>query len=235
MLSEKYYDEILQLLGKIRVKQKENVMRAAELIAESITNGGILQAYGSGHSYGTALEICGRAGGLIPSKQIIEPSGGIYERIEGVGEAFIKMTDLRKEDILIIISNSGRNPLGIEIAKGAKEKGIKVIIVTCYEVSKKLTSRHSSGKMLFDYADVILDNMGVEGDSCLEVPGLPVKIAGTSSIAGAMLLNSAVIEAIEIMVNKGFIPPVFMSANVDGGKEFNEKLLSKYKDRLTRR
>lgn len=234
MLSEKYYEEIGKLLEKVRVNQKDNVMKAAEIIAESIMSGGLLQAFGSGHSFGTALEVCGRAGGLIPSKQIKEPSGGMYERIEGVGETFAHESDFRKGDVMILISNSGRNPLSIELAKVAKEREVKVIVVTAYEISKNLSSRHSSGKRLFDYADVILDNMGIEGDSCLEVPGLPVKVGATSSIAGAMLLNSAVLEAIEIMVSKGFTPPVFMSANVDGGLEFNEQYLCKYRDRLNR-
>lgn len=76
--------------------------------------------------------------------------------------------------------------------------------------------------------------MGVYGDSALEVEGIPVKVGATSSIAGAMLLNSAVLESMDIMLKQGFTPPIFMSANIDGGLEYNDKLLCKYKDRLNR-
>jgi len=233
-MTDRYFKVIEELLKTIKENQRENIMKAAEVIAESVMKGGIVQTFGSGHSYGAALEIAGRAGGLIPTKVIQELSKGMYERIEGVGETFAKESDLREDDCIVLISNSGRNPLGIEIAKVAKERGLKVIVVTAYEISKNLTSRHSSGKRLFDYADVILDNMGVDGDAALEVEGLPVKVGATSSVAGAMLLNCAILEAIQIMLGKGFTPPIFISANVDGGVEFNEKLLAKYKDRLNR-
>ncbi|MDU5111033.1 MAG: SIS domain-containing protein [Clostridium sp.] len=234
VLTDRYFKAIDDLLEKLKIDQNENIMKAAEIIANSVMNGGIIQTFGSGHSYGTALEISGRTGGLIPTKLLREPSTGIYERIEGVGETFAKECDFRQEDCIVIISNSGRNPISIEIAKVAKENGLKIIVLTSYEVSKNIESRHSSGKKLFDYADVILDNMGVYGDSALEVEGIPVKVGATSSIAGAMLLNSAVLESMDIMLKQGFTPPIFMSANIDGGLEYNDKLLCKYKDRLNR-
>lgn len=233
-LTNRYFNAINELLEKLKVEQEENIMKAAEIIANSVMNGGIIQTFGSGHSYGTALEISGRTGGLIPTKLLREPSTGIYERIEGVGETFAKECDFRKDDCIVIVSNSGRNPLSIEIAKIAREKGVKIIVLTSYKISKDLKSRHSSGKKLFDYADVILDNMGVYGDSVLDVDGIPVKVGATSSIAGAMLLNCAVLEAMNIMIQNGYTPPVFMSANVDNGLEYNDKLLQKYKDRLNR-
>jgi uncharacterized phosphosugar-binding protein len=152
--------------------------------------------------------------------------------VEGVGVQFCKKLDVRKEDVIVLISNSGRNPLPIEIAMYCKEKGAKIIAVTNVESSKSMTSRHSSGKKLYEFADVILDNCVMDGDASVEIPGLPVKVGGTSSISAALMENVMMLEAIEIMVEKGFTPPIFMSANVDGGPEFNEKLTVKYFDRL---
>lgn len=234
MKSQVYMDLMKNLVADLEKSQRENILKAGEIIAESIMNGGIMQTFGSGHSYANAIEIAGRAGGLIPAKAIVEPAMGDYERIEGVGEAFISKSDLRKEDCLVIISNSGRNPLIIEISEKAKEVGMKIIAVTSLEVSKQLTSRHSNGKMLYDYADVVLDNRGVYGDAAIEMEGLPIKTGPTSSISGAILLNCVVVEAIEKMIAKGYVPPVYMSENIDGGPEFNIELLAKYKDRLNR-
>jgi len=233
-MRNEYFKVIESLLNEVETTQSENITKAAHLIADSIMNGGLMQAFGSGHSYAAAIEICGRAGGLIPSKVIKEPAMGNYEAIEGVGGLFVKRTDFRKDDVIIIISNSGRNPLPIEIALKVKEVGAKLIVVTSLEASKKLSCRHSGGKNLWQYADVILDNRVAFGDATIEVPGLPVKVCGTSSIAAAALLNASVLEAINFMVSKNFIPPVYMSANVDGGNEFNEKILDKYSDRLNR-
>lgn len=231
-MRNKYFEVVEDLLKEVEETQKDNITAGAKLIADSIMSGGILQAFGSGHSHAAALEITSRAGGLIPSKSIKEPSLGIYESIEGVGAKFTQRLDVRKEDVVVIISNSGRNPLPIEIAIYCKEKGAKVIVVTSLESSKQLTSKHSSGKNLWEFADVVLDNKVPFGDSSVEVDGLPVKVCGTSSVSAAVLENAMVLEAIEIMVEKGFTPPVFMSGNVDGGPEFNEKYLHKYFDRL---
>ncbi len=154
--------------------------------------------------------------------------------IEGVGEQFSLITDFRAEDVLIMISNSGRNPLSIELAKHAKSKGTKIIVLTSLQCSKELTSRHSSGKLLYHFADQILDNHGVYGDAAIEIEGLSVKTGGTSSIIGSLLLNETIIRAIQIMINNGYIPPIYMSANIDGGPEYNQKLLHQYQDRLLR-
>ncbi len=233
-MRNEYFKVIEDLLKEVEATQSENITKAGELIAASIMNGGILQAFGSGHSFAAALEITNRAGGLIPSKAIKEPAGGMYETIEGVGNLFLKRCDIRKEDVVVLISNSGRNPLPIEIALKCREIGAKIIVVTALESSKELSSKHSSGFNLWQLGDVILDNRVMKGDATVEVPGLPVRVCGTSSVSAAVMLNAAVLEAIHIMVNKGYVPPVYMSQNVDKGAEFNERLTAQYADRLNR-
>ena len=233
-MRNRYFEVIEDLLKVVEESQSENITKAAELICESIMSGGIIQAFGSGHSMAAAIEISGRAGGLIPTKQIKEPSLGKYEQIEGVGEYFCRDTDIRKEDVVVLISNSGRNPLPIEIAMHCKKVGAKVIVFTSLEVSKTLSCRHSGGKNLWEFADVVLDNCVMEGDASIEVPGLPVKVCGTSSISVAVMENAMMLEAIEMMVAKGFTPPIWLSVNVDGGPEFNEKYIRQYADRLFR-
>lgn len=229
-----YINFINDLIEDLKETQADSIKKAGEIIAESIMNGGILQAFGSGHSYASAIEITGRAGGLIPAKPIIDKANGAYETIEGVGTKLMKDVDIRPNDCFVVISNSGRNPLGIEIADSIKKRGNKLIVVTSLEVSQTMTSRHSSGKKLYEFADVVLDNRAIDGDAAIEVPGLPVKVCGTSAVTAAILLQCTVLEAIEIMVAKGFTPPVYMSSNVDGGPEFNDKYLAQYADRINR-
>lgn len=231
----KYFEVIEELMLEIINTQSENIHRAANIIAEAIMNGGIVHSFGSGHSYAAAIEVAGRAGGLICSKAIEEPSRGMYEMIEGVGTRLMETFDLRENDCAIIISNSGRNPLGIEIANHIRNHGNKIIVVTSLDASKKLKSRHSTLKNLYEFADVILDNRVMEGDSSIEIEGLPSKIGPTSSIAAALLLNSTIIEAVEIMISNGYTPPVYLSANIDGGPEHNKKLVAKYAERLYRK
>jgi uncharacterized phosphosugar-binding protein len=226
-----FFEKVEQLLPVLK-QEEVNMRKAGHIVAQSIMSGGILQAFGSGHSASVAIEICGRAGGLIPSKQVKELSGGQYERIEGVGTIFAEMWDIRKNDCLFIISNSGRNPLTIEMAMHAQSVGVPIVAVTALDVGKHSTSRHSSGRMLWQLADVILDNHSIEGDATIELPGLPTKIAGTSSISSDILVDQSIVFAIREMLDAGYVAPVFMSTNVDGGLELNKECVAKYANRL---
>ena len=227
-----FFDKAEESMEKLKNTQGGNIHNAALLISESIRNGGILQAFGSGHSYAGAIEVCGRAGGLIPSKIIRDHSDGIFESVEGNAYYLMRQVDVRPEDVFIIISNSGRNPLSIEIAEYVKKKGCKVIVVTSLDISKSSASRHSSGKLLYEFADVVLDNQSEFGDAALEIEGFDTKVCGTSSFSTCLLLQQTIYEAIRDMVEKGYEPPVFKSANVDGGREFNQILEEKYADRI---
>ena len=151
-MENKVFSYVEDLLAEVKASEQEHIEAAAQLFADSIINGGIIQAFGAGHSNAGALELTHRAGGFIPTKNIKEPAGGAYEVVEGVGTTFMKKVDVREHDVVVVISNSGRNPLPLEIALGSKAKGAKVIAVTSLTASKGLTSRHSSGKRLFEGA-----------------------------------------------------------------------------------
>lgn len=234
-MRNKVYVTVENLIKEVEKTQHENVEMVAQKLADSIKNGGILQAFGSGHSYSSALELTHRAGGFIPSKNIKEPALGAYESVEGVGTVFMKKVDVRNNDIVFIISNSGRNPLSIEVALKAKEKGAVTVAVTSLEVSKKLKSRHSGGQNLYEVCDYILDNRCPEGDAAIELEGMDgVKICGMSTIITGILLEAVVCRAVEIMLEKGIVPPIYKSQNIDGGREYNEEIEKQYIDRLNR-
>ena len=227
-----FFDKAREIMEKLENTQRDNIHRAALLISESIRSGGILQAYGSGHSYAAAIEVCGRAGGLIPSKLIGEPQFGEFEAVEGNAFYLMRKVDIRPDDIFILISNSGRNPMTIEMADYIKKKGNPLIVVTALDVSKASVSRHSSGKLLYEFADVVLDNQSQFGDAALDIRGLDCKVCGTSSFAGCLLLQQTMYEAIRDMVEKGYVPPVYKSANIDGGPDFNHALEAEYSGRI---
>ncbi|MFL8969758.1 SIS domain-containing protein [Helcococcus kunzii] len=227
-----FFNKSYELMQILEQEESENIAKAAELVANSIMNGGITQAFGSGHSFAAAIEVSGRAGGLIPSKVINDPAMGIYERSIGVGDILMNRVMIEPNDVFFLISNSGRNPMIIEIAERIKEKGNPIIVVTALESSKKSESRHPNGKLLYQYADVVLDNHSEFGDAALNIEGLDTKVCGTSSIAATLLLQQTIYEAIRIMVEKGYNPPVFKSANIDGGIEFNLKYENEFAHRI---
>ncbi len=231
-MENKVYSTVIELIGKLEATQKENVEKTARLFADCLKNKGMLQAFGSGHSQAGASELCFRAGGFIPTKQIKEPAGGAYEGIEGVGTFFMKKVDVRAEDVIVLISNSGRNPLPIEIALESKKKGASVVAITSLEASRNLTSKHSCGKNLWQVADVVLDNCVMDGDASLELEGLDTRICGMSAITTAILVQACVYRAAEMLLEEGIVPPVFKSQNIEGGAEYNDALLKEYFDRM---
>lgn len=232
-LVNQFNKNIDQIVEQVRSTQMENIENAAQIVATGIKNGGILQAFGSGHSFAGAIEIAGRAGGYIPSKAIDNFYGinGWLETVPGVGEAFIKHVDMESEDVFFIISNSGRNPLHVEFAKEIKNNRCKLIVFTNQADAEK-NAKH--GDSILHYADVIVDNCGFSGDCSIEIEQLDIKVAPTSSIAVAHIASMIILRSIEILTEANYTPPIYKSANIDGGREYNAILREQYKNRLNR-
>jgi len=202
---------------------KESVMRGSAVIAAAIGAGGIVHLFGSGHSSLLAQEVFYRAGGLIAINPVLDPRLGFergavesteFERSLEGAEYLAAKAGFQECDAGIVISNSGRNALPVEMALRMKQAGMKVIALTNLEQSRSAESRHPSGKRLFEVADEILDNHCPAGDAAVTIPGIPHAIGPLSTIAGAAILHSVLMEAAAALVRKGISPGVLASANV---------------------
>jgi uncharacterized phosphosugar-binding protein len=223
-----YYENVLELLSRIRSTQADAIEAAGKIVGQTVRAGGIVHAFGSGHSAAIAYEAHGRAGGLAPVSAIIDPMRGLAEKVEGYGRALMMPVRLGENDSMIVVSNSGRNALPIEVAMAAREAGLSVVAITSLAHSRSVESRHSSGTRLFELADVVIDNMGSPGDACVSVEGFDIPLGPTSTITGAYIINEITIAAVNWMLANGVEPPVFKSANLDGSKEHNRTLRESY-------
>ncbi|MDK2980332.1 MAG: hypothetical protein PWQ55_679 [Chloroflexota bacterium] len=237
-----YFDAIESLQKKIRTTQGPNIEKAAHIVAEALVNDGLLHVYGAGHSACITEEIFFRAGTLAPINQILDLSlagavnawkSAYMERLEGIGEVLYQHSHASPQDVFLVISNSGRNAAPIEMAREAQKHGHKVIVETCAEFCLAQSSRHSSGKRLLDYADVILDNQGVFGDCVVQPEGFPMPMGPASGVLGSFLIHAMLVQVVFTMREMGVEqPPVFMHGNLDGGMEFNQQLLDQYWPRI---
>jgi uncharacterized phosphosugar-binding protein len=223
-----YYEKVVELLSRIASTQREAIAEAGKIVGEVVGGGGIVHAFGSGHSAAIAYEAHGRAGGLGAVSAIIDPLRGLSEQVEGYGVALMRPIKLKQGDAMIVISNSGRNALPIEVAAIARESGLKVIAITSVAHCASIDSRHSSGKKLLDLADVVIDNLGEPGDASVKLEGFGIPLGPTSTIGGAYIMNEITITAVEWMLENGMEPPVFKSANLDGSKKHNDELRARY-------
>jgi uncharacterized phosphosugar-binding protein len=136
--------------------------------------------------------------------------------------------------VIILLSTSGRNAFPIEMAKSAREAGLKVIGVTSLSYSNSVASRHSSGKKMFDYCDIVLDNLTVPGDAILADERLPQKVGPTSGWMGCLILQALMAETAERLAMKGIVPPIYYALNLDGSSEYVEYINRLRRERGTR-
>lgn len=238
-----YINGAIKLLERLRDEEAPTLEEAAKVISASLRNNGRLFAFGCSHSSLPVQDIVYRAGGLMLVNPLFAPGiaaldtrpttlGSEMEKLPGFAKAILDNSPLRKGDVLIVVSVSGRNAVPIEIAQLAQERGITVIAVTSHEYTDNVESRHESGKKMKDFADIVLDNKVDRGDAILSLPEVPQKFCALSGVTSTALLHTLVGLTIEDMVAHGVTPPVFLAANVDGGKEWNAKHLAENKDRI---
>ena len=241
--AEQYLNGVIGLLQRIADEEMPAIEQAAKLLADAIAEGRRIFAFGCTHSSLPIQDLVYRAGGLMLINPIFGP--GItsldvrpvtmtseIERLQGYARILLDNSPIEPGDVLILVSVSGRNAVPIEMAQLAKERGIKVIGVTSRVYTEAFESRHPSGKKMYEFADVVLDNKVDVGDAMLQAEGMPQKFCPASGVTSTALLHALVAATVEELLSRGITPPVFLAGNVDGGMEYNARLLKQYKDRI---
>jgi uncharacterized phosphosugar-binding protein len=230
------YDVIEEMVGS----QGSNIETAAMWIADSLIAGGVAHLFGSGHSHMVAEEVFHRAGSMLPLNPMLDANltflGHLnateLERTSGYGKVIVRSHDIRKGEVVIVISNSGVNPVPIEVALEAKAIGAKTVSITSVEHYRQVPSRVKSGKHLGDVTDLTIDTRVPNGDALIDIPGLASPVGGVSSAVGIAIINAIVVETAALMIQRGVQPPVIPSMNIPGGDAQMETLVEQYGNRL---
>lgn len=219
--SERYLVEVGRLLERLG-SQMPQVEQAAGWVASTIEGGGRIYLGGTGHSRLVAEEAFHRAGGLVDVVPVFDPSSSLahgarratlIERLEGYGRILIETCGLGATDLLIVVSNSGRNSVPIDMALAGRALGARTIAITSLEHSSAVTSRHPSGRKLHEVVALTLDTRVPHGDAAVEVAGLTELVGPLSSIAGMVLVNALTARAVELLIAAGHAPKVLVSDN----------------------
>jgi uncharacterized phosphosugar-binding protein len=237
LLAETYRHRAADLLARAWSTNAPVIARVAPLLGASIADGGVVHTFGSGHSEVIAREIIGRAGGLVCVTGIIDPTGGFVENLPGYGERLVARYDrqyqLRAGEVVIVISNSGKNASPIDVALYAQAKGLTVVALTCMAMTRAATAQHPSGRKLYEVADHVLDNGGVDGDAIVEVAD-GVSAGPTSTLIGCSVLNWLMLATIDWLKAHGHPLPLLRSQNAPGAIEHNREVGARYRARLSR-
>lgn len=241
-----YWRAASSIIERVVQTQIAAVQQAGERCTLCLQNNGIMHVYGTGHSRAFAMELAGRAGGLVPVNRLDLEDLALFagwplsvvkrpdiERNIEAGRALLSCYTLQEQDIFLIASQSGVNAAVIEVAQQIKQRQHFLIVITSLAHSQQVASRHPSGYKLFELADIVIDNCGPMGDALLELPdNVAGNVCAVSSLTGALIGQMLVAEIVGRFVAEGKVPPVFLSANVPGGIEHNQQLVQQYKERL---
>lgn len=242
MYADRYISIVQDTIRRAWEEQSEVIDKTATAIRTALEQKHSVFLFGCSHAGILAEEVFYRSGGLAVINPIFFPGFMLntrpitmtsrLEQLDGLGKILVKENRLKAGDVLIIHSVSGRNNVPVEMAMEAGKLGVTTIAITNLAYSSSVNSRHPSGKRLFEVCDMVIDNKGIPGDAAVNLEGLPEKIGPTSTTVGTALINAIVIETVGQMLESGKIPPVFLSANLDGGKEHNERIFEEYADQI---
>ncbi|MFI5767812.1 SIS domain-containing protein [Streptomyces sp. NPDC051658] len=242
-LAGQFFDAAIGLLERVRDEESGNIAAAGAAIADTVAAGGRLFAFGAGHSSLAAQDVVYRAGGLalmnllaVPGSVGVDvmpaPLGSALERVNGLAGAVLDSSPAKAGDVLVIISLSGRNALPVEMAMNARALGLKVIGVTSVAYAHGTRSRHGSGGFLRDHCDIVLDSKISLGDAELTAEGVEAPFAPASTVVTSAVMQAMMAAAVEQLVARGVEPPMLRSGNVDGGHEWNGRVMTEYRDRI---
>jgi uncharacterized phosphosugar-binding protein len=242
MVSHQYFQILHDILDKVECTQGESMRHAAERLVDTVTGGGKAYFFGCTHAGILSQEAFYRTGGLAVINPIF-PKGlqcdtvpitdtSALERKDGYGRDIAISIGFKQGDMLFVHSVSGRNAVPVELALEAGKMGVFVVAITSLEYSRQSEPRGSSGKRLFEASDLTIDNCGCFGDAALSLDGFPQKVSPTSTAIGAAIVNAIVAEATELFLIRGQVPPVFISANIEGGDRHNEALMKQYRKQI---
>jgi len=240
MYYQSYYKQVTEVLAEIFAKETERIEQAGKYLYETLKQDGMLYVFGCGHSHMLAEELFYRAGGLAAVCPIFDTAAMLHEaaarssrieRMTGYAAPLLERYDIGEKDTLIVGSNSGINPLPIEMAELARQKGAKVIGLSSL-VNMDAPSRHPEGKHLPDVCDITIDSHVPLGDALVEVCSDGTKAAPVSSIATIAIAHSIVLHASELLRADGIEPRVFKSGNRPGTDGYNIALIRDYSPRV---
>jgi len=227
-----YLTNIIDNLKRIEEEEGEKIALASRLVADTIKSDGLIYVFGCGHSHLPGLDAFYRAGGLANVSPILDTDLMLHngaakssrmEKMSGIAPETFRRYSLKENDILFIFSASGKNLVPVEMAMAAKAKGVRTVGISS-------SSYYEKGGRLHECVDIAIDCKVPYGDASVEVGEM--RMGGLSTSAACFILNSCLINGSKIALEEGVTPPVYLSGNIEGGREYNIKLEEAYLPRV---
>ena len=229
-----YLDKITRLLAQIEVDETDVMARASDAVADVICRDGVVHVFGCGHSHLPALDTFYRAGGLACVSPVLDEDLMLHdgaakssrmEKMSGIAAEVFRRHDIKPDDVMVVISASGKNAAPVEMLRAAKAAGVATVAISS-------SAYRAHGAVLLDEADIPIDCKVPHGDAVIDVGDM--KMGGLSTYASLFIINSVLIEGAKKALARGVVPPIYTSGNVEGGTAKNVALEERYFGRIKR-
>ena len=229
-----YLDKITRLLAQIEMDEADVMARASDAVANVICRDGVVHVFGCGHSHLPALDTFYRAGGLACVSPVLDEDLMLHdgaakssrmEKMSGIAAEVFRRHDIKPDDVMVVVSASGKNAAPIEMLRAAKAAGVSTVAISS-------SAYRAHGGVLLDEADIPIDCKVPHGDAVIDVGDM--KMGGLSTYASLFIINSVLIEGAKKALARGVEPPIYTSGNVEGGTAKNIALEERYFGRVKR-
>lgn len=229
-----YLGQIVEILQRIEREERAKMTEAAETVADVICRDGIIYTFGCGHSHLPCLDTFYRAGGLACVSPILDEDLMLHdgaakssrmEKMPGIAAEAFRRHHVTPNDLIVVISASGKNAAPVEMCECSKKAGVKLVTISS-------SAYIDHGAKLLSLGDIAVDCKVPYGDAVIDVG--EAKMGGLSTYASLFILNSILIDGAKKALAKGTVPPVYRSGNVEGGTAKNVALEERYFGRIKR-
>ena len=229
-----YLGQIVEILQRIEREERAKMTEAAETVADVICRDGIIYTFGCGHSHLPCLDTFYRAGGLACVSPILDEDLMLHdgaakssrmEKMPGIAAEAFRRHHVTPNDLIVVISASGKNAAPVEMCECAKKAGVKLVTISS-------SAYIDHGAKLLSLGDIAVDCKVPYGDAVIDVG--EAKMGGLSTYASLFILNSILINGAKKVLAKGAVPPIYRSGNVEGGTAKNVALEERYFGRIKR-
>ncbi len=245
----RWLGEAQTLLERLAATQGTAIETASAWCADAIAAGGLVHLFGTGHSRIPVEEMFPRYGSYPGFNPLVELSMTFHtqvvgangqrqamfiERMPGLAETILSNFSFRPSDVMMIFSASGLSAVPVEMARGERARGLRVIGVTSVEQSRSTEPASGVGSRLLDEVDLVIDLCTPHADALCDVPGLDTPVGPGSTLTATAIVNCIKVRTAELLTERGAMPPVITRASAVGAERSRELFDAAYDDHAHR-
>jgi len=237
------------VLARVADTQADGIETASQWCAEAIAADGLVHLFGSGHSRMPVEEMFPRYGSYPGFNPIVELSMTFHtqvvgangqrqamfiERQPGLAEVILGNFRFGPHDVMMVFSASGLTAVPVEMARGARARGLRVIAVTSVEQSMAGEPEPAARERLLDVADLVLDMCSPHADATVSIAGLESPVGPVSTVGSIAIVNAIKSRTAELLVERGAMLPVISRASAVGAERSRELFDEAYREHARR-